>query len=273
MLKKLLRHDIAATGRILLPFYGLIFILAAFLRLFDFLIEVTLDEGLFFSLISLLYGFFIFAYVFATVSSFALTFFFGIQRYYYSINKNEAYLMFTLPVPRYYNIITKVINSLMWQVLSILTVCSSLLIVFYEPGLFDKIWLYIKNFFGILEAIDTPTVIFLIEVVVLIIVALIQLTLLIMAAISIGHVISKRRLLGSIGGYFMLNIASQIVSVISLYIFLAVTGLSEVALDQVNSMAYAIGIMGYSIVITSIMAVAYFFVSNYIIRNHLNLEG
>lgn len=93
--------------------------------------------------------------------------------------------------------------------------------------------------------------------------------LMIYAAIALGQLFKKHRIVGAVGAYIALSmITNTISSVLTTGFNLTGTNLSTTA-----EMGFFLnGIMILSLVLQILMGVGYFFLTNYILSNHLNLE-
>jgi len=108
MLGKLLKYEIMATGRIFLPLYlGLLVV--AIISSFTFRSDIDIIIVIFSVLLFALY-----------TTLVIVTIILLIQRFYQNLLKDEGYLMFTLPVTPATLIASKLITACMWCVLSMI---------------------------------------------------------------------------------------------------------------------------------------------------------
>ncbi len=109
MLGKLLKHEFRATGRIMLPVYGAILILALLANLSIRLI----DKGV--GTLLQIFAFLIIAvFTIAIIAAGILTLVLIIRRFYSNYLRNEGYLMHTLPVNVHGLVWSKVIAACIW---------------------------------------------------------------------------------------------------------------------------------------------------------------
>lgn len=118
MLGKLIKYEFKATGRILLPLYGALLVFALINRL---LFRSSLDETInntFGTIGGIANILSVFAYGCTMAAVFVVTFFVIVQRFYKNILGDEGYLMNTLPIKPYLNIINKILTSAIWTIVS-----------------------------------------------------------------------------------------------------------------------------------------------------------
>ena len=132
MLGKLTKYEIKATARIFLPLYAGLLLFALINKVF---IEINLlqTKMAFLSAISGMIYFFI------IVATFIITLVVMIQRFYKNLLSDEGYLMFTIPVTPSKHIISKMIVSILWAVVSVIAAVLSVLVLGYRKGIFGDI--------------------------------------------------------------------------------------------------------------------------------------
>lgn len=108
MLKKLIKFEFQACGRILLPLYAA-------------LLSLALINGLTFHWnVFSLSGWMIFLTSLLTFAVALSSLYLVLQRFWINLLKNEGYLMFTLPVKTEALIWSKLLSSLFWMILSLI---------------------------------------------------------------------------------------------------------------------------------------------------------
>jgi len=131
MLARLMKYEIKATARWLLPLYGTILIFALINRFTLFspvmvfnstYTEYSIPNQPVFSIVKgIASALFMLIYVLLFVGVFVATLIITIQRYYKNLLGDEGYLMFTLPVKSWQHILNKLLVSLLWYLLSFLS--------------------------------------------------------------------------------------------------------------------------------------------------------
>jgi hypothetical protein len=204
MLGKLMKYEIKATARWFLPLYTVILVIAAISRLlFGDPLMMESSGFTFRKAISILV---ILAYVILVVGVMIVTLVVCIIRFYKSLLGDEGYLMFTLPVQTWKHITGKLLIAVLWSFLSGLFACLSIFIIIPSPELLKIRQAFAAEFsqffnFGsycILSAV--------------VIVSLVFSILQIYAAIALGHLFNKHRLLASFGMYIAINTVCQYVT-------------------------------------------------------------
>lgn len=265
MLGKLMKYEIKATGRTLLPLYVVLLAFAIINKVFigtGFSHEVNGFSGIAFILSILGYGF-------TMAAVFIVTFFVIIQRFYKNLLGDEGYLMNTLPVTTTANITSKISIATLWNVVSGLVAILSIIIMSFEPTSFVK--LFHELFAGFSEAYNQfgfQVYIIIIELVVAGLVQLIKSVTMIYASISIGHLFSKHRILFSFGAFIFLNLITVAIS--------GAIGITFSYMDFRNIHIESFWPLHVLLISATafnlIFFIAYFIITNYILKNKLNLE-
>ena len=115
MLGKLLKYEIRAMGRIMLPLY-LVMIFAAGLFAVNMRLGLSGTAKTVVEKFALITGFLFFAAILAVMVVMTLM---VVQRFYRNLLGTEGYLMFTLPVTTLQHIVCKALTSLLWIVIGI----------------------------------------------------------------------------------------------------------------------------------------------------------
>lgn len=269
MLRKLMKYEFKATGRGILPLYGALLVFALITRI---LFKGGLDEKIndtFSTFGSIANMICVFAYGFTMAAVFVATFFIIVQRFYKNILGDEGYLMNTLPIKPYLNIINKIIVSLIWTIVSCFVACLSIFILFVT---FDNISYFFANLLPALKElyVEFGGLPYLIgfEFCVLAIIQLVKSITMLYASISIGHLFSKYKILSSFAAFIVLNIISNMINS-TLVLILAKSQLSS--FDTTAPGFFQIFLL-LAMIGELIYFAAYFFITNYIINHKLNLE-
>lgn len=279
MLKKLMKYELRATGRIFLPFFGALLALSILNRIFyssrvDKILDTLRqnDKGLPIEVIRILSAV---IFVFLICAIFALTVIVMIQRYYKNLLGDEGYLMFTLPVKPWQLITSKMVISAMWLIVSgIVTVLACILLA---AGMQDIIHI----FMGIPDVLNTEdgaqalhSILLLAEVGVLLLVCLCDFILLTYAAITIGQLWSAHKLLGAFGAFLALNTAFQIVTFFVTWVTGNLLNHLDFPYRWANEHAIALvhGGMWTVILWCALLGGVCFIISNLLLQKKLNLE-
>ena len=289
MLGKLIKYDFKALKKTLLPLCFGAVALSVFVTLlmklfflykdYSYNLSRVLDD-IFGTVLSLLLGFGVLGLIAAAIVSWFLI----LKRYYQNLFKDDGYLTFTLPVKTSGILLSKLISSTIWSLITSLfaIVSIAIFVVFGTSRQFINMDA-IDTFSRIWEAYwSTPLltlkdyIIIPIIFTLLVLSSVVQNILLLFLAITLGNQVSrKHKILGSVGMYFVVNtVASIIVS--TAMILLTYAGLEQIDNDSIFSITPGMDIvyiyLSVVIVISAALSVAYFFVNKYILKNHLNLE-
>ena len=259
MLGKLLKYEIKATSRVFLPLYFVLIVFSAI----NCLMSLNPDYFSTAQFITLT------LYILILVGMFVASFIVMIQRFYKNLLSEEGYLMFTLPAESWKHIVSKLIITIMWIVLSCIMSLLSILIIASQgidlpEFLADirMIWDTAYSYFG------TSLYHFIIQMVIGFIVMITSGILLIYVSIAIGHLSNNHKKLLSIGAFIGIYIVGQIIAAI---LFIGNDGYClTYRITQQSPFPFAL--VWEAIGISAIFAVIYFIITNIILNRRLNLE-
>lgn len=135
MLIKLMKHEFRATGRIMLPLFGLL-LLTALGANFSVGGLLETDNRFLDALGALLVVAFAIAMAAVCLMSFALM----VQRFYKNLLQDEGYLMMTLPVSVHQHLWSKLIVSTVWFAATIIVVILACCIMAFNIEVIGEIW-------------------------------------------------------------------------------------------------------------------------------------
>jgi len=258
MLGKLMKYEFKATGRIYLPLFGALLIVAIISRIFislSFKVPMAIGIGL---------------SVCMTIAIFIIALIVTIQRFYKNLLTNEGYLMFTLPVNTDQLIWSKLFVATIWNIASLIIVFLAIGIMAITSLNIGDIIQCIHTFFSGYRIGDTQITLMVIEFIVFIIVSLFTGILMLYTCMSASLFVNKHRVLVSFGAYIAFYTVGQILSGIAITV-ISKTDLVNVFLrlslfSQIQT-GYFIGLLIYLIV-----GLFFYFFSRYMLKNKLNLE-
>jgi hypothetical protein len=264
MLKKLLKYEIQATSRIFLPMYALLIVFALINRFF-----ITVNSD--YLKIPMVIAMSVFVIVIVGIC--AMTLLVTIQRFNKNLLSDEGYLSFTLPVKIHTQIDCKMIVTLMWFVLSsIISVLSIFVMVIDAKGI-DILQRFFSEFLPVFNSLGAAGYVIILEGIILVIIATLSFAAKIYAAISIGNMSSKHRLLVALGSYVGFGVVEQIISSIVFSPFGSRMELYFRSLTSPVQMAGAAQIgMLLMILYGLIFGAVYYFLTNWLLKRKLNLE-
>ncbi len=267
MLVKLMKYEIKATARTLIPLY---IALLAFAIINKFFIGTGLSnklEG--FGSIPFILS--IFGYGCTMAAVFIVTFFVIIQRFYKNLLGDQGYLMNTLPVTTTTNITSKLSIAIFWNIISGFVAILSIIIMAFNPDAFSNFFKELSQALSEGYArFGVQVYIVIIESIIAILIQLIKFVIMIYASISIGHLFSKHRILSSFAAFIILNLITTAISS-ALGIGFSHSNLSTL-FDNVQSSWPIHLLLGLVILFNLVFCIIYFIITNYILKSKLNLE-
>ena len=123
MLSKLLKHEFRATGRTMLPVYAAVVVLAVLAN-----VSIRVMDRSVHTLLTIFCGLIIAAFVVGIIAAGIMTVVMMIKRFYTNYLKDEGYLMHTLPVSVHELVWSKMIVSVVWFAATFLVICLVILL-------------------------------------------------------------------------------------------------------------------------------------------------
>ena len=264
MLGILLKYEFQATARSLCPLY-LALIIMSFVEKMSFSYDYDTKFG------KLILGISTVIYIVIIVSSFIVTTVIIINRFRKNLLLDEGYLMNTLPIEPWQNILSKLIVAAVWSIISTIVGVISIVILLYKQGIItefiNQIGIVIDKCYG---KIGASIYVLIIEILVITILAIVREVVLMYAAICVGNLAKKRKVLAGFGAYIGINV---ITSSLSSIFSIGYTYDLEIYLNENNLLASGLcSSFFFGIIVEIILAVMYFLITNYILKNKLNLQ-
>lgn len=211
--------------------------------------------------------------LFYIVAVCALSMFTGVffwYRFYKNLFTDQGYLMHTLPVTSHELVLSKGFVALIWQMVSLFVVmvsyaCMAFSLVASEGNSLMDV------FAELLSEIDLgPKGVYLVVSMILMsVTAMIMSVLLGYASVSLGQLTKKHRLGASVaiymGIYFVIQTASS-------YATIPFTMMLEKITDEMDMCMIMGNLFMVCFVVTGLFATGFYCITNYIIKNKLNLE-
>ncbi len=217
MLGKLLKQEFRATGRIMLPVFGALLILSVLANFSLRLLDSGLSDNRVLRILAVLaIGFFIFG-IFAAMF---ITLWLMVSRFYRNLLKDEGYLMHTLPVSVHGLVWSKLIVSLVWFLATglLITLVVGLTALIQSGTTLSEIfvqfpsWAEIKAFLAAQGIRSGDITLFCAEFIALVLVGSIASCLHFYAAMSMGHMFSKDKILLSIVFFVALSFVMSLLT-------------------------------------------------------------
>ncbi|MBE6049898.1 MAG: hypothetical protein E7214_04350 [Clostridium sp.] len=266
MLKNLIKYEFKATSRILLPLYGALVLFSIINNLFG------ARDGLGKTWDNYAFRFSSIVYSAIMVAIFVMTFVIILQRFYNNLLQDEGYLMHTLPVTTAQNIWAKVIVSTVWVIGSGLVSLISVILLVINVDAIKSAWDGLgKVFEAFIQANKIAgghLYIIPLEMILLLIVSIALGVLVLYASMCIGHLVPNHRILGSFGGFMLINIVWDII-----VSFVLKSGIVNFSFWNVNNGPYVFELnVLFAILSQLVISAILFIVCNYILEKKLNLE-
>ena len=191
MLRKLIKHEFRATGRIMLPLY---------------LVLLATAVGANLSARGMLETRYVALDILGSLLVVAFTLALMLQRFYKNLLQDEGYLMMTLPVSIHQHLWAKLIVSAVWFAATVLAVLLASMVAAYDVGVFKEFLLIFREFFlglrmlKISEALNGTVI--LAEAVVLLFLAMVAISLQFYAALAVGHSYPNHKMALSVAFFF-----------------------------------------------------------------------
>jgi len=180
--------------------------------------------------------------------------------------------MNTLPVTTITNITSKISIATFWNIVSGFVAVLSIIIMAFNPDAFSQ---FFREVFRALSEgyaeFGVQIYIVIMEVIIAILIYLVKSVTMIYASISIGHLFSKHRILSSFGAFIVLNLITTAISS-ALGITFSHLNLASMFHNINNSSLPVHLFLVFSILFNLVFFIAYFIITNYILKNKLNLE-
>ena len=277
MLGKLIKHEFRATARIMLPVLGALLALALLANLSIMGLTGDLSD------IPMLRFLFILIVVFfgiATVAAGVIALVIMVSRFYRNLLKEEGYLMFTLPVSVHELVWSKLIVSLVWFLATGLLIF--LVIVMTGLNLSNTnlemilselpSWAEIRQ--GLQEAgiwKQVSTLVF--QGILVTLIGLLTACIHFYAAMSLGHMFTKNKILLSVVFFVGLSFAFNLLSMGYGAASFGIYDLAEWDLDTAQTGLRFLSLTAWhGIVLSAIQGIVYYFAATLSLTKRLNLE-
>ena len=257
MLGKLLKYEIPAMGRKLLPLYAA---WAATALLLGLTTQSAESKSEFMVVISAL------LYTAIATTIFVMTIILIVQRYRNSLLGDEAYFNHVLPVSVSAHIGNKAISATIWICITILVAMLTAILVGIGAVIVAGDKINFIEFIRDLLNVDLPEhfVLYFIEVLIMMIVGIVKTIMQIYAAITVGHQAQNHTTLASIGAYIALMILESTVGRVLMPIMF------NVQYDADGFISFT-RIFFPAVIVAVAFSALYFFVCKYLMENRLDL--
>ena len=265
MLGKLLKYELKAMGRVMLPLYG-VMAFAAVLFAFNQKIKMSGTTKFLINQFAIITGVLFGAAVLIAVVVMALI---VIQRFYKNLLQTEGYLMFTLPAATHEHILSKALSSFIWILAGILvggiSGCLMISIVTDFGEFMDEVyraWEFISP-----DRQVGPLIWF----AVMLVMGLFESLIKVYAAMAVGHQLRTHRALGSVGAYIGFGVIESLAAWGMSKLGILQRGINLVVTDS-GVMEGGVPAMQRAIGASAALLVLYGLLCWYLLDRRLNLE-
>ncbi|MDY3984370.1 hypothetical protein [Dysosmobacter sp.] len=274
MLRKLLKHEFRATGRVMLPLFLVLLGTAVGANLS---VRVLLDTPN--KVLDILGGLLIVAFVIAIFGVCVMSMVVMVQRFYKNLLQDEGYVMMTLPVSVHQHIWSKLIVSAVWFALTLIVVGLACLIMAADVGVIHQIAKGFQELFRELYrnltayyAINGTALA--VEFLVLCFVGCCAMCLQFYASLAIGHSFSSHKMAWSVLWFFVTLFAMQFLGGSGI-VLLDETWLHHLLLgwtDNISGMTAMHWSMLALIAGEVLYGAIFYFLTTYFLKRRLDLE-
>lgn len=265
MLGKLLKKDITATGRFFVPMV-IIYAIASVLGkiLMELVLSMVHTGSNMYDIILLVTTVFATFFIIYIVACFILIRVFIVYDFYKTMVSDQAYLTHMFPVSANLLVLSKVLAAVVWQALTGLVVTVSVALFF--AGHYDTAMPGFYEFVYSMEAIGISFDTYCLNILINLVLSAFTTPLMFFAAIAIGHLFGKHRILGAIGSYVGIYLIIEIIGII----FLIIIGFRITRPEQ-SSLLFN-GSFALNTILSLIMIAVFYWVTQYIFSRKLNLD-
>ena len=263
MLGSLIKYEFKATYKMFFILYAFVMLLGCINRfLFNFQesVDVISDYTYSFSSQEIALITFIAIYVILVITVIVLTIYMIIKRFYSNLFGDEGYLMNTLPVMPWQNILSKFIVAVVWLFLGgIVCLTSVVILVTHEMD----IQTFVEKLFEAFTSIDVKEWKIILNFFVSVITEQFANIMIIYCSISLGQLFNKHRKLAAFGSFVGITTCiSVITSSLASFIFME-------NMDFIGKLNTG---LVFGTITNLFILIIMFFITNYIVKNKLNLE-
>lgn len=275
MLRKLMKHEFRATGRVMLPLFAVVLATAVGANLST---RCLLENDIF--LLNLLGMLLMIAFALAIAGVCLVAFVLMIQRFYKNLLRDEGYVMMTLPVSVHQHVWSKLLVSMIWFVATGIVVVMAFMILVYEVGLAQQFFTGLAELLRDVRlgdyALELGSAAGIgVEVLILMALSCAGGCLQIYAAMAIGHSVANHKVIWSVVVFFGSQFALQLLGGLLMELMDA-TGLDAMlaqALPHVQSPVGATALLLLVLILCALLfAAVFYFLTTYFLQKRRNLE-
>ncbi len=261
MLGKLLKYDFKAIFKPLIPIFGITLLLSILQRT-----STALGET--FTILKIPAGFLTAFYVVLLIALPIASFIFSIIKYYNNLAKDEGYLMHTLPVSKGQLVLSKLISATGAMLVTLLVMLVALSITFAGIIHFSDIQVFFEQVFQYVDPL------FVIMMLISVFLSYLYQQILCYLSMALGQKHNNHKVMYSIiYGIVIYNVIQVVFTVILFIPGLFNSSFNAMIFENQNpSFDFLNCYLGFTNVITIIVAIALYIATTKILEKHLNLD-
>ena len=274
MLRKLMKHEFRATGRIMLPLFLILLVTSVGA---NFSVRGMLETDS--KLLNVLGVLLVMAFAIAIVGVCVMSMVVMVQRFYKNLLQDEGYVMMTLPVSVHQHIWSKLIVSAVWFTLTIVVVCLACLVMAFDVDLVQQIAGGFRELFqeicrnlSAYYAINGTAIV--VEFLVMCFVGCCAMCLQFYAALAIGHSFANHKMAWSVLWFFLIQFAVQFLGGMGI-VLLDESWFHHLLLgwtDNISGLA-SMHLGMFTVILGELVyGTIFYFLTTYFLKKHLNLE-
>lgn len=276
MLGKLIKHELRATARTMLPLFAVLSVMAVLAGFSMRQLEFQQDMPAFVELVMIIVLMVFFIAMIATV---VMAFVIMISRFYKNLLGDEGYIMLTLPVSTHSHVWSKLIVSGLWFIataalISILMCLVALIVSGSQIGVelaklpsFSQLFREFCEFSGYNGLSLT---VFITEVILTMVLGIFNTCLIFYAAMAIGHSFSDRKILHSVLAFAGISIVLSIFESV-LALFMGANFGANIMIGYRN-FAYSLNwLILQGLLLAIVETVPMYFITTHFLKKKINL--
>lgn len=270
MLGKLIKYDMKAIARIMVPLYAAFFVVSLGTKL---VFELDSGDSPLTPVFQLASGLFTFLYVITIIGITAGCLIVIIMRFYRNFMTDEGYLAFTLPVSATAHLTSKILTAAIWVLFTVISIILSVALLLagqIKAEVWQQFQLSFQNFsneFGQQFGISGTAI--WICIIALMLLSFLSTLITIYMCICVGQIFQGHRIIGAFAVYFGVYLIEQIIFCIPLFLL---AGKAFATGSRFTLMSSFQALYWFFIVLISAFTVISFLVTRYFLNKKLNLE-
>lgn len=266
MVKKLIKYDFRAFAKVMVPVELVLLGVALLYRVMSFFesdnaIYRTFDTSA------------VIILIISCVAAFFTSFFFSVVRFYRNLFTAEGYLSFTLPVTPAAHIASKLIVSLIFDVITVVSIFAAVAVATAGEVFAEIVKAVLYLFERASSIVGGQMPLYIIEAIVLAVVFVSAAHLLTYMCVSVGQLANKHKILLALGVYFAVYVVKQLISTTFLATGTATGGIQNIMKYIAENRKLSLHlILSGAILIELVLGAVYWIVSNALMKKKLNLE-